>query len=78
VFTGSMANGKRVLAASAETLTPVILELGGKDPMIVCDDADLEQAVHNALVGTLTSAGQLCMAAERIYVFDAVHDPSSP
>ena len=74
VFTGSMANGKRVLAASAETLTPVILELGGKDPMIVCDDADLQQAVHNALVGTLTSAGQLCMAAERIYVFDAVHD----
>lgn len=74
VFTGSMANGKRVLAASAETLTPVILELGGKDPMIVCDDADLEQAVHNALVGTLTSAGQLCMAAERIYVFDAVYD----
>ena len=74
VFTGSMANGKRVLAASAETLTPVILELGGKDPMIVCDDADLEQAVHNALVGTLTAAGQLCMAAERIYVFDAVYD----
>jgi acyl-CoA reductase-like NAD-dependent aldehyde dehydrogenase len=75
VFTGSMANGKRVLAASAETLTPVILELGGKDPMIVCDDADIEQAVHNALVGTLTSAGQLCMAAERIYVFASVYEP---
>ncbi len=74
VFTGSMANGKRVLAASAETLTPVILELGGKDPMIVCDDADIEQAVHNALVGTLTSAGQLCMAAERIYVFAPVYE----
>jgi hypothetical protein len=70
-----MANGKRVLAASAETLTPVILELGGKDPMIVCDDADIEQAVHNALVGTLTSAGQLCMAAERIYVFASVYEP---
>ena len=74
VFTGSIGNGKRVLQASVDNLTPVILELGGKDPMIVCDDADLEQAVHNALVGTLTSAGQLCMAAERIYVFDAVHD----
>lgn len=74
VFTGSMANGKRVLAASAETLTPTILELGGKDPLIVCDDADIEQAVHNALVGTLTAAGQLCMAAERIYVFEAVYD----
>ncbi len=74
IFTGSLTNGKRVLAASVETLTPVVLELGGKDPMIICDDADLEQAVHNALVGTLTSAGQLCMAAERIYVFDAVYD----
>ncbi len=74
VFTGSIGNGKRVLQASVDNLTPVILELGGKDPMIVCDDADLEQAVHNALVGTLTSAGQLCMAAERIYVFAAVHD----
>ena len=74
VFTGSMANGKRVLETAAKTLTPVILELGGKDPMIVCDDADLHQAVHNALIGTLTSAGQLCMAAERIYVFDAAYD----
>ncbi|MDC0718459.1 aldehyde dehydrogenase family protein [Nannocystis bainbridge] len=74
IFTGSMANGKRVLQTAAETLTPVILELGGKDPMIVCDDADVHQAVHNALIGTLTSAGQLCMAAERIYVFDAVYD----
>jgi acyl-CoA reductase-like NAD-dependent aldehyde dehydrogenase len=74
VFTGSMANGKRVLEAAAKNLTPVILELGGKDPMIVCDDADINQAVHNALIGTLTSAGQLCMAAERIYVFDAVYD----
>lgn len=74
VFTGSMANGRRVLEGAAKNLTPVILELGGKDPMIVCDDADLHQAVHNALIGTLTSAGQLCMAAERIYVFDAVYD----
>ncbi|WP_434421387.1 aldehyde dehydrogenase family protein [Nannocystis pusilla] len=74
IFTGSMANGKRVLQTAAETLTPVILELGGKDPMIVCDDADIHQALHNALIGTLTSAGQLCMAAERIYVFDAVYD----
>ncbi|HEY8378213.1 MAG TPA: aldehyde dehydrogenase family protein [Nannocystis sp.] len=74
VFTGSLANGKRVAAAAAETMTPVILELGGKDPMIVCDDADIHQAVHNALIGTLTSAGQACMAAERIYVFDEVYD----
>jgi acyl-CoA reductase-like NAD-dependent aldehyde dehydrogenase len=74
VFTGSMANGKRVLAESAKTLTPCILELGGKDPMIVCDDANLEQAVHAALAGTFIASGQMCLAAERILVFDKIHD----
>ncbi len=74
VFTGSMPNGKRVLADSAKTLTPVILELGGKDAMIVCDDAELDQAVHAAMAGTFISSGQMCLAAERILVFDEVHD----
>jgi acyl-CoA reductase-like NAD-dependent aldehyde dehydrogenase len=74
VFTGSMENGRRVLAQSARTLTPVILELGGKDPMIVCDDAALDQAVHAALAGAFIASGQMCLAAERIYVFDAIHD----
>jgi acyl-CoA reductase-like NAD-dependent aldehyde dehydrogenase len=74
VFTGSMANGRRVLAESAKTLTPVILELGGKDPMIVCDDADLEQAAHAAMAGVFISSGQMCLAAERLLVFDRVHD----
>jgi len=74
VFTGSMPNGKRVLADSAKTLTPVILELGGKDPMIVCDDAEIEQAVHAAMAGTFIASGQMCLAAERLLVFDAVHD----
>jgi acyl-CoA reductase-like NAD-dependent aldehyde dehydrogenase len=74
VFTGSMANGRRVMQQAAKTLTPVILELGGKDPMVICDDAALEQAVHAALAGTLISSGQMCLAAERLLVFDAVYN----
>jgi acyl-CoA reductase-like NAD-dependent aldehyde dehydrogenase len=74
VFTGSMRNGKRVLEDSAKNLVPVILELGGKDPMIVCDDAEVEQAVHTALAGAFLTSGQMCLAIERIYAFDAIHD----
>ena len=74
IFTGSLENGKRVLAEAAKTLTPVVLELGGKDPLIVCDDADLEQAVHAALTGCFINCGQNCLASERTLVFDAVYD----
>lgn len=74
VFTGSLRNGKRVLEGSAKTLTPVILELGGKDPMIVCDDADLDQAAHAACSAAFIASGQMCLAAERTLVFDAVYD----
>ncbi|MEZ4452156.1 MAG: aldehyde dehydrogenase family protein [Nannocystaceae bacterium] len=74
VFTGSMQNGRRVLEESAKTLTPVILELGGKDPMIVCEDADLDRAVHAALAGTFIASGQMCLAAERVLVNAAVYD----
>lgn len=74
IFTGSHENGKRVMATAAETLTPVILELGGKDPLIVCDDANLEQAAHAAMAGTFINCGQNCLATERILVFDAVFD----
>ncbi|MEM1417623.1 MAG: aldehyde dehydrogenase family protein [Myxococcota bacterium] len=74
VFTGSMGNGKRVLRTSAETLTPTILELGGKDAMIVCDDANLEAAAHAALAGSFIAAGQNCLAAERTLVHAKVHD----
>lgn len=74
VFTGSMANGRRVVEESAKTLTPVILELGGKDPMIVCDDADLDQAAHAAVSASFIASGQMCLAAERVLVFDRVHD----
>ena len=74
VFTGSVENGRRVLEAAAGNLTPVILELGGKDAMIICDDADLEQSVHAAVNGVFINAGQNCMSAERLLVFDGVFD----
>jgi acyl-CoA reductase-like NAD-dependent aldehyde dehydrogenase len=74
VFTGSMANGRRVIEESAKQLTPVVLELGGKDPMIVCDDADLDQAAHAAAAGVFLTSGQMCLATERIYVVASVHD----
>ncbi|MBL9106806.1 MAG: aldehyde dehydrogenase family protein [Myxococcales bacterium] len=73
-FTGSPQNGRRVMAAAAETLTPVVLELGGKDPMIVCDDAEVEQAVSTALFGVFNACGQMCVGAERLYVFPRVYD----
>jgi len=73
-FTGSPENGKKVMAQSSATLTPVVLELGGKDPMIICDDADLGQAVGTAMLGVFTACGQMCVGAERLYVFDAIYD----
>ena len=73
-FTGSAATGKRVMMAAAERLTPVLLELGGKDPMIVAEDADLEKAAEACVYGALTNAGQACISVERVYVADAVHD----
>jgi acyl-CoA reductase-like NAD-dependent aldehyde dehydrogenase len=73
-FTGSVRTGKLVMQAAAETLTPVLLELGGKDPMVVCDDADLERAANGAVWGAFMNAGQTCMAVERVYVHDAVYD----
>ncbi|HKA82499.1 MAG TPA: aldehyde dehydrogenase family protein [Acidimicrobiales bacterium] len=73
-FTGSVRTGKLVMAAAAETLTPVLLELGGKDPMIVCDDADIDRAASGAVWGAYMNAGQTCMSVERVYVEDAVYD----
>lgn len=74
VFTGSVRTGKRVMAAAAESLTPVLLELGGKDPMIVCEDADVAHAARGAVWGSMQNAGQTCMSVERVYVADAVYD----
>jgi len=73
-FTGSPENGAKVMKTASESLTPVVLELGGKDPMIVCDDADVDHAVRQAMLGVYTACGQMCVGAERIYVFDAVYD----
>ncbi len=73
-FTGSTATGKKVMAACAETLTPVLLECGGKDAMIVDADADPDAAAEAATWGGLTNAGQTCVGIERVYVADAVYD----
>ncbi len=73
-FTGSPQNGRRVMETASKTLVPVVLELGGKDPMIVCDDADLDRAMDSSMLGVFTAAGQMCVGVERIYVMDAVHD----
>jgi len=72
MFTGSVATGKRVAAAAAEHLTPVVLELGGKDPMIVFADADLENAARAAVWGAFANAGQACASVERCYVEEEV------
>ncbi len=73
-FTGSTATGKRIMAAAAERLTPVLLELGGKDPMIVTDDADVAQAAEACVFGALTNAGQACISVERVYVVAPAYD----
>ncbi|MBT8227085.1 MAG: aldehyde dehydrogenase family protein, partial [Dactylosporangium sp.] len=72
-FTGSPATGRRVLAACAQTLTPVLLECGGKDAMVVAEDADVEAAAQACAWGAMTNAGQTCVGIERVYVADAVH-----
>jgi acyl-CoA reductase-like NAD-dependent aldehyde dehydrogenase len=73
-FTGSPQNGRKVMEAASRGPTDVVLELGGKDPMIVCDDADLDHASEQAMLGVFTACGQMCVGVERIYVFDAVYD----
>ncbi len=73
-FTGSPATGRKVMQAAAERLTPVLLELGGKDPMIVAADADLDKAAEAAVFGAMTNAGQACVSIERCYVHAAVFD----
>lgn len=74
VFTGSVATGKRIMAAAAANLTPVVLELGGKDPAVVCADADLDQAADGIVWGAFMNAGQTCASVERVYVEASVAD----
>ena len=73
-FTGSTATGKKVMAACAETLTPVVIEAGGKDALLVDEDADIEAAADAALWGACANAGQTCTGVERIYVHERVYD----
>lgn len=73
-FTGSARTGKIVMAACAETLTPVLMECGGKDSMIVDDDANVEAAADGALWGGMANAGQTCIGIERVYATDKVYD----
>ena len=73
-FTGSDRTGKKVMARAAETLTPVTLELGGKDPMIVLRDANVKRAANAAAWGGMANSGQICMSVERIYVEEPVYD----
>jgi acyl-CoA reductase-like NAD-dependent aldehyde dehydrogenase len=74
IFTGSVATGKGVGEAAARRLLPVVLELGGKDPMIVLPDADLEVATSGALWGAFMNAGQTCLSVERCYVHRSIYE----
>ncbi|MET0454322.1 MAG: aldehyde dehydrogenase family protein [Mycobacterium sp.] len=73
-FTGSSATGAKVMERAARKLTPVSLELGGKDPMIVLEDADVALAAHAAVWGAMFNAGQTCVSVERVYVLEQVYD----
>ncbi|HEY6794111.1 MAG TPA: aldehyde dehydrogenase family protein [Kineosporiaceae bacterium] len=73
-FTGSTATGKRVMAACADTLTPVVIEAGGKDSLIVDADADIPAAADAAVWGAFSNAGQTCIGVERVYVHEKVYD----
>jgi acyl-CoA reductase-like NAD-dependent aldehyde dehydrogenase len=73
-FTGSTAVGKIIAKRAAEHLKPVLLELGGKAPLIVLEDADLDEAVRAAAFGAFMNAGQICMSTERIIVVETVAD----
>ncbi len=73
-FTGSDVTGKKVMARAAETLTPVSLELGGKDPMVVLEGANLERAANAGAWGSMLNSGQMCISVERVYVEDGIYD----
>ncbi len=75
VFTGSVPTGKQIAQAAAARLLPVVLELGGKDPMLVLDDADIEIASRGAVWGAFVNAGQACLSVERCYVHGSLYRP---
>src|SRR5437016_12103441 len=73
-FTGESATGKHVASVACGDFKRVTLELGGSDPMIVCEDADIQKAITGAMVGRFWNAGQACLAVKRLFVFDQVYD----
>ena len=75
VFTGSVATGKRIAEAAATRLLPVVLELGGKNPMMVLEDADIDVASSGAVWGAFMNAGQTCLSVERCYVQRKIYEP---
>jgi acyl-CoA reductase-like NAD-dependent aldehyde dehydrogenase len=74
MFTGSTRTGRAVMKAAADRLIPCYLELGGKDPMIVCADANLERAANAAAYYSMNNGGQVCISVERVYVEEPVYD----
>jgi acyl-CoA reductase-like NAD-dependent aldehyde dehydrogenase len=74
MFTGSARTGTKVMQAAAERLIPCYLELGGKDPMVVCADADIDRAANAAAYYSMNNAGQVCISVERCYVEEPVYD----
>jgi acyl-CoA reductase-like NAD-dependent aldehyde dehydrogenase len=74
VFTGSVTTGKRIASVAAERLLPVVLELGGKDPMLVLDDANVDVASSAAVWGAFVNAGQACLSVERCYVHHSLYE----
>jgi acyl-CoA reductase-like NAD-dependent aldehyde dehydrogenase len=74
MFTGSTKTGKKVMERAAKTLTPVGLELGGKDPMIVLADADVDRAANAATYYSMNNGGQVCISTERVYVEEPIYD----
>ncbi len=73
-FTGATVTGRHVMEVAAKTIKRVTLELGGSDPMIVCDDANIDEAVSAASVGRYYNCGQACLAIKRVYVFEQVYE----
>jgi acyl-CoA reductase-like NAD-dependent aldehyde dehydrogenase len=74
VFTGSVATGKKVAAACGERLIPCTLELGGKAPVVVCGDADIDRAAQAITWGGFANSGQVCASVERVYAVESIHD----
>ena len=77
-FTGSVRTGKHIAETAAKKLMPVVLELGGKDPMIVCSDAPFERTVKGAVWGAFANCGQICASVERLYVDEKIADKFIP